>query len=203
MWRMSGDYFENCNCEVACPCTVANFAAPSTYDEGCRGLLAFHIESGEIDGLDVSGLTVVALLGESPKMMIEGGWRIGMLLDDRATTEQAEKLTAVFSGQLGGPMAALGPLVGEFLGTEAARMDYRAEGKRRSLTIGDRAQLDVEEITSPVDPDAEAPKITGVTGHAAGAPLTVARGSSRVDALGIRFSNQDKSAFTARFSWAA
>jgi hypothetical protein len=200
-WRLSGDYIENCNCEVACPCTVANFAAPSTYD-ACKALFGFHIESGQVDGVDVGGLTVAVVIGDSPKMMIEGGWRVGMFMDDRATPEQAEKLGAVFSGQAGGPMAGLGPLIGEFLGTEQATMDFRIDGKRRSLKIGKKAQVDVEEITSPVAPDAPAPQIVGATAHPAQAPLTVARGSSRIDAFGIRFQNEGKSAFTTRFSWA-
>lgn len=202
-WRLSGGYLENCNCEVACPCTVANFAAPATYEEGCKALFGFHIEAGEVDGVDVSGLSVAVVIGESPRMMIEGGWRIGLFLDDQATPEQAEKLTAVFSGQLGGPMAALSGLVGEFLGVEQARMDYQVDGRRRSLTIGDRARLDVEEITSPVDPEADAPKITGATGHPAAAPLTVARGSSRFEAFGLSFKNEGKSAFTTQFAWQA
>jgi hypothetical protein len=202
-WRLSGSYLENCNCEVACPCTVANFDAPATYEEGCRALFGFHIKSGDVDGVDVSGLSVAVVIADSPRKMLEGGWRVGMFLDDRATPEQAEKLTAVFSGQAGGPMAGLAGLIGEFLGVEQAKMDYRTDGKRRSLGIGDRARLDVEEITSPADPEADAPKLTGATGHPAAAPLTVARGSSRFDAFGASFANEGKSAFTAEFAWQA
>lgn len=200
-WQLSGGYIENCNCEVACPCTVANFAAPSTYEDGCRAIFGFHIDSGQVDGVDVGGLSVAVFIGDSPRMMIEGGWRVGMFMDDRATAEQAEKLGAVFSGQMGGPMGALGPLIGEFLGSEPARMDYRADGKQRSLTIGDRARVDVEEITSPGDPEADAPRITGATLHPAGAALTVSRGNSHVDAFGVQFTNEGKSAFTTQFSW--
>lgn len=202
-WRLSGNYLENCNCEVACPCTVANFDAPATYEEGCRALFGFHINSGDVDGIDVSGLSVAVVIADSPRNMLEGGWRVGMFIDDRATAAQTEKLTAVFSGQVGGPMAGLSGLIGEFLGVEPAKMDYQAEGKRRSLTIGDRAQLEVEEITSPADPEAAAPKITGATAHPAAAPLTVARGSSRFDAFGASFTNTDKSAFTSEFAWQA
>lgn len=200
-WQLSGGYIENCNCEVACPCTVANFAAPSTYEDGCRVIFGFHIDSGQVDGVDVSGLSVAVFIGDSPQMMIEGGWRVGMFTDDRATAEQAEKLGAVFSGQMGGPMGGLGPLIGEFLGSEPAPMDYRVDGRHRSLTIGERAGVDVEEITSPGDPEADAPKITGATLHPARAPLTVSRGNSHVDAFGIQFTNEGKSAFTTQFSW--
>lgn len=199
-WRVSGDYVENCNCEVACPCTISNFALPATYDS-CKALFGFHIQAGEIDGVDVSGLTVALVIADSPKNMIEGGWRVGMFLDDRATAEQSDKLSALFSGQLGGPPAGLGPLIGEFLGAESARIEFRAEGRRRWLSIGERASLDIAEMTSPVDPEAPAPQLVGATVHPAGAPLTISRGNSRVDAFGAQFSNEGKSAFTSRFSW--
>lgn len=199
-WRLSGSYLENCNCEVACPCTVANFAARATYDEGCRALFGFHIESGDIDGVDVSGLTVAVVIADSPPMMIEGGWRVGMFMDDKATPEQQEKLAGVFGGQRGGPMGALAPLIGEFLGSEPARMEFTTEGRRRALKIGDKGEIEVEEIQSPVAPEAPPPQLTG-TVHPAASTLTIARGRSRIDALGARFSNEGKSAFTTQFSW--
>jgi hypothetical protein len=47
-WHFSGDYFENCNCSVVCPCIVSK-AAPLTSrpTEGvCDLPLFFHIERG-------------------------------------------------------------------------------------------------------------------------------------------------------------
>ena len=119
-WSIEGTYFENCSCEVPCPCTVS-LDLGADYDR-CNAFLVFQIESGEIEGVDVSGLTVAAV-ADTPKVMSEGNWRLGVLMDEKATDEQAEKLGAVFGGQLGGPMEALGPLVGENLG-----METRADG---------------------------------------------------------------------------
>jgi hypothetical protein len=163
-------------------------------------LFGFHIESGDIDGVDVSGLTVAVVIADSPPMMIEGGWRVGMFMDDKATPEQQEKLAGVFGGQRGGPMGALAPLIGEFLGSEPARMEFTTEGRRRALKIGDKGEIEVEEIQSPVAPEAPPPQLTG-TVHPAASTLTIARGRSRIDALGARFSNEGKSAFTTQFSW--
>ena len=59
-WRLSGTYFENCNCNVTCPCAVSGFAVPGDH-ERCIVLLAFHVDSGEIDGVDVSGLSYAVL----------------------------------------------------------------------------------------------------------------------------------------------
>src|SRR5215210_3590372 len=104
-WRLEGTYIENCNCDVVCPCGASGFAAPADYDR-CNAVLAWHIDSGEVDGTDVSDLSVVLVL-DSPRQMSEGDWRVGMFMDDRASDEQAEKLGGIFSGQMGGRLAKL------------------------------------------------------------------------------------------------
>jgi hypothetical protein len=98
-WTLKGSYVETCSCDLICPCN-ANMAHGATYDY-CRVTLVFDIREGEIDGTDVSGLKVAAI-ADTPKVMTEGNWRIGMFVDEQASDEQAEKLTAVFGGQLGG-----------------------------------------------------------------------------------------------------
>ena len=115
-WRLEGAYTENCNCEVVCPCVASAFAAPATYDR-CTAVFAWHIESGEVDGTDVSDLSVVLVL-DTPRQMLEGNWRVGMFMDDRASEEQAEKLGGIFSGQMDGPLANIVPLISENLGME-------------------------------------------------------------------------------------
>src|SRR4051794_19481870 len=119
-WSIEGRYFENCTCDVPCPCT-ASLALGADYDR-CQVVLVFHVDTGEVDGVDVGGLTVAAV-GDTPKVMSDGNWRLGVLIDAAASDEQAEKLGGVFSGALGGPMAALAPLVGENLGVERVAMD--------------------------------------------------------------------------------
>ncbi|HEY2868011.1 MAG TPA: DUF1326 domain-containing protein, partial [Gaiellales bacterium] len=123
-WSIQGRYFENCTCEVVCPCTAS--LALGADNDYCRVALVFHVDSGEVDGVDVSDLTVTAI-AESGKYMHEGNWKLGVLMDESASDEQAEKLGAVFSGQVGGPMEALGPLVGESLGVERVRMDFSSD----------------------------------------------------------------------------
>ena len=112
-WRLDGTYFENCSCEVGCPCTVADFSAPADY-ERCQFLMAFHVDSGKIDDVDVSGLTV-GIFGDTPAMMVEGSWKVGLFMDAKASEQQGAKLASVFSGQMGGPMAGLAPLISTWL----------------------------------------------------------------------------------------
>ena len=200
-WRLDGTYFENCNCEVVCPCSAADFAAPADH-ERCRVLLAFHVDKGQVDGVDVGGLTV-AVFADTPPMMIEGNWRVGLFVDAKASEQQAAKLTGVFSGQMGGPMAGLAPLISEMLGVEKAPIEYSGQGRRHRLKIGKVVELEVEDFASPLDPKGPPPKLSGGH-HPANSTLNVARATaSRISAFGIEISNTGKSGFSAPFSWAA
>jgi len=199
-WRLEGAYTENCNCEVVCPCVASAFAAPATYDR-CTAVFAWHIESGEVDGTDVSDLSVVLVL-DTPRQMLEGNWRVGMFMDDRASEEQAEKLGGIFSGQMGGPLANIVPLISENLGMEVASIEHIDDGLRHRLRVGDAIDVEIEDLVSPVDPDGPLPKLTQ-TRHPANSDMTPARSlSARVQGLGIDFSGEGKSGISTRFSWA-
>ena len=200
VWRLDGTYFENCNCEVGCPCTVADFSAPADH-ERCQFLMSFHVDSGKIDDVDVSGLTV-GVFGDTPAMMVEGSWKVGLFIDAEASEQQGAKLAGVFSGQMGGPMAGLVPLISEMLGMESASIEYRNDGKHHSVKIGDGVSIEIDDITSPLDPSAPATMLTGAH-HPASSTLTIARGTaSRVSAFGYEINLTGKSGFSAPFSWA-
>ena len=110
-----------------------------------RSSLVFNVKNGEVDGTDVSGLTVAAV-ADTPKVMSEGNWRLGVVIDAAASDEQAEKLGGVFSGALGGPMEALGPLVGENLGVERLPIEVHEDGLKHSIRIGDEVDFEIEDV---------------------------------------------------------
>ena len=163
--------------------------------------LVFNVRDGEVEGTDVSGLTVAAV-ADTPKVMTEGNWRLGVFIDAAASDEQAEKLGGVFSGALGGPMEALGPLVGESLGVERAPVDVREDGLRHSIRIGDAVDFEIEDIVPFGVETGEPAKLTGIF-HPTGSELAVAHATrSKIDAFGINY--KGNAAFsTSRFSWAA
>ena len=198
-WHIEGRYFENCSCEVVCPCTAS--LALGADNDYCRVALVFHVDSGEVDGVDVSGVTVAAV-GESGKYMHEGNWKLGVLMDEAASDEQAEKLGAVFGGQLGGPMEALGPLVGEQLGVERVPMELSEENGHHKLTLGDKGQVEVDEVVSFGSESGEPVRLSGIF-HPAASEMNIAKATrSRIDAFGIAY--EGKSGFsTSRFAWAA
>jgi len=196
-WNVEGTYFENCNCTFACPCTVTTFASPGTEDR-CQVVLAFHITRGTVDGVDVAGHTV-AVAADAPANMLDGNWRVGLIIDNKASKEQADKLAGVFSGQMGGPMGSLAPLIGEVLGIEQKPIEFRDSGHKHHLKIGNEIAIDVEDYIPEVM--TEPTKLVGV-GHPANTTLNVARPTtSRITAFGMEFHNQDKSAFSAPYSW--
>jgi len=198
-WSIEGRYFENCSCEVVCPCT-ASLALGADYDS-CRVALVFHVDSGEVNGVDVGDRTVVAV-AEAPKYMHEGNWRLGVLMDDRASEEQAQALGGVFSGQLGGPMEALAPLIGEQLGVEMVAMEFSSENGHHKLTIGDLGQVEVDDIV-PFGSESGAPSKLADVFHPAGSTLTIAKATdaSGITAFGVDAQNAGKSAFSAPFAW--
>src|SRR5581483_2021490 len=200
-WSIEGRYFENCSCEVVCPCTVS-LALGADYDR-CKVALVFHIDSGEVEGVDVSGLTLCAV-ADAPKFMHEGGWKLGVLIDEAASDEQAEKLGAVFSGQLGGPMGALAGLIGESLGAERVPMQFSSEGLKHSLTVGDRGRVAVEDVV-PFGVESGQPAAVSGVFHPVGPELTVARaeGDSGFSAFGIDAGGGGKAGFSHHFAWAA
>jgi hypothetical protein len=125
-----------------------------------------------------------------------------LFLDAKASEAQGAKLAGVFSGQMGGPMSGLAPLISEMLGIEKASIEYSNEGRRHRVKIGETVGSEVADIVSPFDPDGPAPKLTGVH-HPASSTLTVARGvESRIAAFGYEIALRGTSGFSAPFSWA-
>jgi hypothetical protein len=197
-WSLKGSYFETCSCELMCPCNFS-FDHGATYDY-CRVTLVFKIADGEIEGTDVSGHTV-AVIADTPKVMTEGNWRLGMFVDEGATDEQVEKLTAVYGGQKGGPMELLAPLVGEMLGVERASIEVVEEGLRHSVRIGNAIDFEVEDIVPFGVETGQPVHLTGVF-HPVASELTAAEATrSQISAFGIEF--EGKTGLSSPFSWAA
>jgi hypothetical protein len=198
-WSLSGSYVETCSCDLICPCN-ASFDHGATYDY-CRVVLAFAIRDGEIEGVDVDGLNVAAI-AETPKVMTDGNWRLGMFIDARATDEQADKLGQVFGGQLGGPMEGLAPLIGELLGVERAAIEIDDDGLLHRVRVGDSIDFEVEDIVPFGVETGEPIRFSGMF-HPAGSNLTIAEATrSRINAFGIEYEGKTGLS-TSAFSWAA
>jgi len=198
-WRLKGSYIETCSCDLICPCN-ATFDHGATYDY-CRVTLVFNIKEGEVEGTDIAGLKVAAI-ADTPKVMTEGNWKLGLFIDENATDEQADQLVKVFTGQLGGPMAGLAPLVGEMLGVERVAIDVQDDGVRHTVRVGDAIDFEIEDIVPFGVESGEPVRFQGMF-HPVASDLTIAEATrSRINAFGIEYEGKTGLS-TSAFSWAA
>ncbi len=198
-WNLAGSYIETCSCELMCPCNLS-LDHGATYDF-CRVTLVFNIREGDVAGTPIAG-RVVALIADTPKVMTEGNWRLGVFVDDQATDEQFDKLVKVFGGQLGGPMAALAPMIGEILGVERAPIQVTDDGLRHSVRIGDVIDFEIEDVV-PFGVDTGRPVRFDGMFHPVGSNLTMAEATrTRINAFGISYEGRTGLS-TSDFSWAA
>jgi len=148
-WQLSGDYFENCNCDVVCPCLVSP-APPLTSkptQDACDVALAFHIDTGRYGDVSLDGLNV-AVIAHTPGPMADGNWTLAAYIDERASDAQTAALGAIFGGAEGGPMAAFAPLVGTNLGAKKVAITYSVNGKARSAEIPGIMHMGVEPLAT-------------------------------------------------------
>jgi hypothetical protein len=198
-WNLKGSYVETCSCEVICPC-YASLDQGATYDY-CRVMFVFDIHEGEVEGADIGGLKVVAV-ADTPKVMTQGNWKLGLFVDENASEEQADKLVKVFTGQLGGPMAALAPLVGEVLGIERAAIEVGVDGVTHTVRVGDAIDVEIRDIVPFGVETGEPVKVSGMF-HPVASEQTIAEATrSRISAFGIEYEAK-ASLSKSEFSWAA
>jgi len=137
-WKVTGAYFEACNCAVACPCFF--MSAPT--EGNCTAVIAWHIDKGNFGKVALDGMNAV-LMAHSPGHMLQSKWQVALYLDERASAEQQQAMGGIFSGQAGGHLAALAPLIGEVLGVKPVAIEYSENGKQRSLKIPGITEVEI------------------------------------------------------------
>jgi hypothetical protein len=143
-YSLEGSLLEVCNCNILCPCWVGEDPDPGT----CDSVNTYHIARGEIDGLDVSGLTLSFLI-HIPGNVLKGGWKVAVMVDDKASQAQQDALLAAFGGQLGGPLADVSQLVGEIVSVERAPIDFVVNEGKGTLKIGAVVDAEMEPYRGP------------------------------------------------------
>jgi hypothetical protein len=143
-YHLEGRILEVCDCNVLCPCWIGEDADNGT----CDAIVAWHVDRGTIDGVDVSGHTL-AVMPHIPGNILAGNWKVLVVVDDQASTTQEEALLGVWTGRKGGPVADLAKLVGEVVGVERAKITFEIEGGKGHLGIGSLASADLVPYTGP------------------------------------------------------
>jgi len=198
-WNLDGEYFENCSCEILCPCITSSMAGPADY-ERCRAPLIMHIDKGEKDGVQLDGLNAILVI-DTPQVMADGGWRVAVYIDERANERQRDALGEILYGAAGGPPAALMPLLGEMLGVKFVPITYESENGHKRAEVPGIMEFEVEPVTNPQT--GEVISVTNTT-HPMGADLPIAKGVkgrfSDSD-YGLSFDNTGKNGHFREFSW--
>ena len=138
-YDIEGRLLEVCTCNVLCPCWVGEDPDGGT----CDSALAWHVDSGTIEGIDVTGLTVALSVHIPGNVLTPKSWKAAVFVDERASDAQQGALLGVFTGQKGGAIADLAGLIGEVVSVERVPIIFTVDGGEGRLTIGTVADADV------------------------------------------------------------
>jgi hypothetical protein len=138
-YEIEGRLLEVCTCNVLCPCWVGEDPDRGT----CDSALAWRVDRGEIEGVDVSGLTVGLSAHIPGNVLVPASWKVVVLVDDQATDEQQAALLKVFTGQAGGAIADLAALIGEVVAVERVPITFTVEGGKGRLRMGEIADAEM------------------------------------------------------------
>ena len=200
-WKVSGQYYETCSCDFVCQCLPGQMAVAPTKGS-CTFAMAFQIDRGNYGGVPLDGLAFI-VLGLTPEAMGKGNWSVGIIADERASTEQRDAIAAIASGAAGGPMSALSGLVGKVLGVESAPIRFERNGVKWSVRASDFVDMAAEGAMG-VNPSATEPLYLDNTGHPAADRFALAHASrSHVHALGLAWDDVTgtNNGQYAPFSW--
>lgn len=199
-WNLKGQYMETCSCTLLCPCIWSNLAARPT-EGACFAAVAMRIDEGAKDGVQLGGLSFVVML-HSPGPMGQGNMTVGLIVDDAASDSQVDAIRSIATGEAGGPMAALAPLVGKVAGLEKRPIRFTQHGLNFSLSAGELVDQACEGLESVVKPG----EAIGVdnTAHPVNSRLSLAKATrSRFHVFGIDWDDASgtRNGHFAPFAW--
>ena len=200
-WKIEGDYMETCNCTFLCPCITSNLAGVPTEGD-CKAVIAMKIDKGEKDGVKLDGLSFMVVM-HAPGAMIDGNLKVGLIIDEKADDAQTAAIAAIASGEAGGPMAVLAPLVSEVAGIEKRQIDFSANGLSYSSSASGMVDQDIAGGASMAD-ETKAISIDN-TGHPVNTRLSLAKAvRSMFNAFGITWNDNTgtRNGHFAPYSWA-
>jgi len=202
-WKISGEYTETCNCDYLCPCIFTNPQGAATH-EHCVAAMVFRIDTGQHGDTNLTGLNF-ALVIRSGRIMADGGWVFGVVVDESASEAQRQALSAIVSGTAGGPPQMIRDnLVKDFRGVEYKRIDFTADGLRRVTDIPGVLSFEIEGVASR-NRSGE-PFYIDNTAHPANRRLALARSKkTEVQGFGLSLSllGKGNNGHFAPFAWGA
>jgi hypothetical protein len=170
-WFIRGQSYACCSCSVGCPCAVGKMeTAGST---GCSAVQIMIVDSGEINGTDVSGMKVAAVV-DWPGAMMAGNGTGRLYFDVDTTPEQRDAMTALIRGKLGGGFSRIPELVPSVLDPKLARIRKISDPDGTSLVVGDYGRAVIKPMRSS---NGDPPRLHGAGGFRDAVALATGTGS--------------------------
>ena len=133
---LEGTLLEACSCRTLCRCWIGEDP-----DGGaCDAFNAYHIDKGEINGIDVSGLTYVQVVKIPRNVLVPKSWKRVTYVDSAATDAQRDAILNAWHGRLGGPLADLNGLIGEDIAIHSAPITHELKGGEGTIAVGDKVR---------------------------------------------------------------
>jgi hypothetical protein len=202
-WTIRGEYMESCNCDYLCPCIYTNPQGPATHQH-CYAVMVFRIDEGNSEGVRLDGLKF-ALVIRSDRVMADGNWVFGVVVDAAGSEAQRRALSAIAAGEAGGPPAMIRQnLVGDFRGVEVKPIEFAMDGLQRRASIPGIAEFHIEGVASRNRTGN--PYYIDNVGHPAGRRLALARArEAHVHGFGLDLDlvGKGNNGHFAPFAWSA
>ena len=206
-WHIEGDWFDNCSCAIACPCT---FAQPP--DNGiCDFVLFWNIERGHYGEVELDDLSFVRVGRWEGNMWARKAKSAGgIFIDERADDRQAEALQLILNGRVGGwPAEFVGLFTEgrELRGVERARITFEIAPDRAhwGVEIFGKVKAWAKAISGPTSLQGKYPQLMNAPGCETGpGPQLVTWGKSTicsVDAFDFDFQLETNSSKHTPFNW--
>lgn len=195
-YQIEGRLLEVCTCNVLCPCWVGEDPDGGT----CDGTLAWHVDKGAVNGVDVAGRTIV-MLCHIPGNILQGNWNVRVYVDEQASDTQMAALLNVWTGKLGGPIADMAKLVSRVDSVEKAPIEFVVDGVKGTLKVGQAIEAALEPFKGSTGKETALHDTVFTT--IPGSPAFVGKASNyRAEAPGFKVNLKSHNAVSGRFHFA-
>jgi hypothetical protein len=202
-WRLAGDWFDICSCNIPCPCEFAQ--APT--DNACIGMLAWHVREGSYDDVKLDGFNLLAIGAFEGNIWAgEAKVRMGLYIDQRADARQREALETIFAGKAGGWPETFAANIGEFRGIEYVPIAFEvgADLAHWRAEIPGRVVGRAEALAGPTTPPGKRVQTLNPPGSEVGPGQTATWGRSlevRAEGFGFNWTGESRSSKHIPFEW--
>ncbi|HEY2817096.1 MAG TPA: DUF1326 domain-containing protein [Casimicrobiaceae bacterium] len=203
-WKVDGDWFDVCKCNIPCPCEFAQ--APTFVD--CDGILVWHVRKGSYGSVALDGLNVLALGYFNGNIWAGAKATMAIFIDERADASQREALQTIFGGHAGGWPGQFAQNIAEIRGMEFAKIEFEIANDLATwrAAVPGKVEAKAEALGGPTTLPGQRVQTTNPPGSEIGpGPRVVATwGAStvdRADAFGFKWNRSGQSSKHIPFSW--